>query len=101
MKLPKKLNIIGIEYSIIQDKNENGASFSYEKKAIRINPTYKDHYMLEILIHEISEIIHMMLGNRLFKSENNSYLFLMDHGMFQTHNKILVNTLINNKLLSI
>ena len=100
MKNNSIINIAGKEFKILISKDTSGAEFDYNKQVIELG-VYDEKYAIELLIHEISEIIHVMLGNRLFKNENNSYIFIMDHSEFQTHNEILVNTLINNKIIKL
>ena len=100
MKNNSIINIAGKEFKILISKDTSGAEFNYSEQVIKLG-VYDEKYAIEILIHEISEIIHVMLGHRLFKSENNSYIFIMDHSEFQTHNEILVNTLINNKIIKL
>ena len=100
MKNNSIINIAGKEFKVIISKETSGAEFNYNEQVIKLG-VYDEKCAIEILIHEISEIIHIMLGHRLFKSENNSYIFIMDHSEFQTHNEILVNTLINNKIIKL
>lgn len=96
----KKLNICGKEFKVLISKNIRGAEYNYDEQIIKLG-IYEQKQSIEMLIHEISEIIHVMLGHRLFKSENDSYIFIMDHSEFQAHNEILVNTLINNKIIKL
>ena len=100
MKNNSIINIAGKEFKILISKDTSGAEFNYSEQVIKLG-VCDEKYAIEILIHEISEIIHVMLGNRLLKNENNSYIFLMDHCGFQAHNEILVNTLINNKIIKL
>ena len=93
--------ICGKLFKIVESKDTQGAEFYYDDKLIKIG-IYKDkHKLLEILTHEISEIIHILLGHRLCKTENSSYIFVLDHAGFQTHHEILIDTLMNNKILKI
>lgn len=77
---------IGGGYVVISDEgNEIGISTSTEKG---------DPFdLIEILMHELSEIIHILLRFRYDDpSVHGNYKFFMDHKEFELHNKILANT---------
>lgn len=100
--IPKKINILGSDWMIIQDKNNGGASFTFKTYTITLGVNYKNvEDIFEILIHEISEIIHIVLCSRFDDRGNDSYIFVMNHAKFQTHNEILVKTLLTNKIISL
>jgi hypothetical protein len=99
IKIPEKLIIMGKEFEVIQSRDIEGAEFSIWNKKITIGITMQRDVIVESLIHEISEIIHCILSHRLTKTENGSFIFLMDHANFQSHNEILFDTLIQNKLI--
>lgn len=100
MNIPKKINVVGYTFNIKVDSDSYDASFSFDDKIIIIGTATKDkEVILDHLIHEISELIHVILNNRLYKSSNDSYIFLYEHSNFQTHNEILVSTLVSNKII--
>lgn len=100
--IPKKVNICGYEIKIKRkDSIDAVSSFSFSDRLIILNTYNCDDDTYEALIHEISEMIHVIIGNRMHYAPNNSYEFKMDHSKFQIHNDILVHTLINNKIISI
>lgn len=81
------------------DNSLSGANFNYYERVINIGK-YKDKKeYVQVLSHEISEIIHILLNNRFYNSGNDSYMFIMNHSDFQTHNEILLYTLYNNKII--
>ena len=95
------IRICGKEFKVIESKDIQGAEFYYDEKLIKIGIYKNKQKRIEILLHEVSEIIHILLGHRLCKTENNSYVFVFDHAGFQTHNEILIDTLIDNKILKV
>lgn len=101
MKIPSKINVGGTIFHIKKDKNIAGASFTFETRTITYNHTFSENEIKTMLIHEISEIIHVTLGTRLYSPHNDSYVFIMDHKEFQAHNDILVNTLVSNKIIQL
>lgn len=101
-QIPKKINVAGIDWIIKQDKKEYGSSFTFKNHTIILGANYKKvDDVIEALIHEISEIIHLTLNTRYTDTANDSYFFIMNHAQFQTHNDILINTLIKNKIIMI
>ncbi len=101
MKLPRKIDICGHTFKIKKTKGGGGA-FSFDDRTIEVGEDYKNQEdIIEVLIHEISEVIHVILALRTLEPVNNSYVFSMTYKDFQTHNTILVQTLIANKILII
>lgn len=101
-KIPNLLFICGMKFKVKKDKKERGASFSFENREIILGIDYKQkNTIFKILIHEISEIIHVILSNRYTDTSNDSYLFVLKHKDFEIHNDILVDTLIGNNILII
>ena len=100
--IPKELNICGRIFKVTEDKNIYGASFNFLDNTIIVGTKYSKENqvaILENLVHEISEIIHVTLGQRFEDSDNDSYIFVFNHSGFQNHGEILTNTLISNNIL--
>ena len=87
MKFPKSIIICGKTFSIIPDKNVDGGSFEYIKQEIKINPTFKDDAILEMLVHEILEVILAKNNHRYsidFNDEScKNFLFSFNHFDFE------------------
>lgn len=92
---------MGKVFKIEQDDEMAGATFSVFDKIIVIGKKTHEGNMLSNIVHEISEIIHILLNHRLERIENNSHVFLFEHSGFQSHNEILIDTLITNKIIKI
>lgn len=87
MKQPKTINICGKKYNIIYDKTYSGGSFDCSTNEIKIG-TKDKHRILEIMIHEISEIILTMRGLRFCRGsydDNGDYMFVMNHQDFENY----------------
>lgn len=102
-KYPKKITLGNTEFTIIYDKKSGGGSFSFgdekRKPSITIGMQYlktDPDFFLTIIVHELSEIIHVLLTQR-FKYQDNdtNYLFSYDHRGFDTHCSILSGALKN------
>lgn len=100
INLPEQIIICGTTFTV--NKTESyGADFSCRDKVINVGCSYIDKGdIVENLIHEISEIIHITLGIRFDSTGNDNYFFHFDHSQFQSHNEILVNTLFHNKIIN-
>jgi len=96
---PFTINICGKLYNCTRDNDITGAQFDFHDRTIIIGDC-ADHALSDYLIHEISEIIHVILGTRLSDAGNNNYMFVMNHNSFQTHNEILIETLLSNGIIS-
>lgn len=99
INLPTTINICGKIYTCIRDRSITGAEFEFNSRTIIIGDC-ADHAVLDYLVHEISEVIHIILGTRIEHAGNNGYVFLMNHNNFQTHNEILVETLLSNNIIT-
>lgn len=96
-KYPKKILIGHQEYNMIYDKKEGGGEFSlgFENENPYIKIGMRDNGdFLNILLHELSEVIHCLLNTR-FKSDDNrsNYHFCYFHKEFTTHTEILAGVL--------
>ena len=102
MKIPDKIDISGHEFKIVKQPSEFNADFSFNDRIINLGTGWKhEEDIITVLIHEISEIIHLSLSNRFDDIDNDSFFFLFNHSKFTNHNEILVGTLIRNKLIKI
>ena len=100
--IPKELNICGRIFKVTEDEDSYNSSFNFLDNSIVVGTKYPEDNQtptLQGLVHEISEIIHIILGQRFQDTYNDSYLFLCNHNGFQSHCEILVDTLISNKIL--
>lgn len=101
-KIPKKINILGSDYKVIREKSHSGGTFDTSISTIRIGTkTLKSDpcYTFQILVHEISELVHVMLKTRYDDySVQGNYKFFMDHKEFESHNQIL-NGIIYNQII--
>ena len=101
-KIPKKINILGSNYKVIRNKSHAGGVFSTGDNTIEIgtrNLKTDPCWTFQILVHEISEIIHVMLCTRYDDySVKGNYRFFMDHKGFDNHNQIL-NGIIYNQII--
>jgi hypothetical protein len=87
MKIPKRVLLAGVHYSIKIDKNKNGASFNCAKKEIWIG-TKDPNEIEENFIHEVCECILAIRDYRYIpqKAEisNNDYIFNFNHKEFES-----------------
>ena len=90
-KYPKKLLVGSTKFKVIYDyKWDGGAEFSYpiegKKAFIRFgmaNHKRNKGEFLELLIHELKEMIQIEQSTRLFNVGNNSYEFHYSHMQHQ------------------
>jgi len=102
MRTPDKIDITGHEFKIIRQPSKFDANFSFNDRVINLGTRWKhEEDIINVLIHEISEIIHVSLGNRYDDIDNDSFFFLFNHSKFTNHNEILIGTLIRNKIIKI
>lgn len=86
-KYPKKVTIGSEEFKVIYDKNIGGGEFSlsWEDKEAYIKIGMKHHKgsdlnFINIVLHEITEIVHVVLGTRFKAPDNDSnYHFCYNH----------------------
>ena len=100
MTLPKTINIVNTEFTISTYKGY-GANFTIKDRQISIGTSDCDEEILISLIHEISEIIHVLIETRLVNNANDSYIFLLTHKEFQIHNELLIKVIRSNKLFEL
>ncbi len=100
MKLQQlsEVNICGYKFKIEWDKTHSGGSFSFSGRAIIIGTSRlksNSEITFMILMHEVSEIIHLILNTRYDDpSVDGNYKFFLDHKEFENHNSILSNTIL-------
>lgn len=84
MKLPKKVNICGVDYSVIQDKKDGGGEFSAAKYQIKIGTKWPKH-VPNIFLHEIIECIitERCQRWRMYDGTNEKMLFCFNHAEFE------------------
>lgn len=87
LKFIKQIEILAITFKIEWDKTSNGGSFSSGKGIISIGTkSYKTDplYTMNILSHELMEIILCSMGARFGSSRTGeNYLFNFDHQTFE------------------
>jgi hypothetical protein len=94
--MPKKVTICGKTYKIIYNMQQ-GACGGLEAQEIMIGCNRTKDVSFEYLIHEISELAHVYLGNRF--SQGHEMRFVMDHAQFQNHAAAFTAALIDCGLL--
>lgn len=102
IKFIKNIEILSSNFKIIWNKKSDGGSFSWSDGIIEIGiKSYKTDplYTLNILNHEIMEVILVGLGARFSNGRTmDNYLFNFDHQTFETAIKIYTQTI--NKFLT-
>lgn len=106
--LPKKVIICGKSYSIIYIKDDTGASGNATTCRIKVGCGYNcsKHYVIDSLIHEISELIHLenyhsySKGCKCNDIPNGDRIFVFNHDGFEQHTRQLIGALRNCGLLS-
>jgi hypothetical protein len=97
LKKLKKVKILGHTVLIQWDENFNGGAFALEGdvtaiqigcEALKTDPS-RTH---STLMHELSELIHVLLCSRYDDMGGNGYKFFMSHKEFQNHNRVLCET---------
>ena len=94
----KRIEFCGVAWKIKWHKNKGGAYVNSNKRTIgvgceRLN--LDPDYVYHLLMHEISEAIHMYLGTRYDDySVDGNYKFFMDHKEFECHIAILSKTML-------
>ena len=87
LKYPKKVTIGAYEFEMVYDKKTGGGSFElpYKGKHGKITIGTRDANkdpgdFLSILIHELTEVIHVTLAQRFTHADTNyDYLFCYRH----------------------
>lgn len=93
MRRPDEIKILNDIITVTYNEEVSGATLDINKGFMEIG-TKLPNDILDNLIHEISEAIHILLGTRHFKNTNDSFLFVMNHSEFQLHNSLLTSTLV-------
>ena len=93
-KIPNYITVVHQKFKVIKDKAHGGGSFDCSKSEIIIGTRdleISPDYTFSVLIHEISELIHVNLLNTRYTDYGtaNDYKFFMTHKEFETHNAIL------------
>lgn len=90
LKFPKKIMIGDRIFKVKTDRKEGGGSFSYDKHEIIIGTKHlkkQPQAVLNVIIHELMEIICVEEDTRLDKGNNYAdYVFVYDH---QQHTDIV------------
>ncbi|MCK4500747.1 hypothetical protein KAU11_09615 [Candidatus Babeliales bacterium] len=86
MRLPRKVKINGIPFSVERDKKSSGARFSYSDAKIVVgSKSLADCEVLEAFVHEVAEISCIERGMRsaLCKPQDSpEYMFSGNHKKF-------------------
>ena len=97
LKFIKEIEILSSRFNIVWDKTNDGGSFSWNdsKITIGIKSYSKDPlYTMQILSHEIMEIILVGMGARFSNSRTgDNYLFNFCHQTFENAIQIHIQTL--------
>ncbi len=93
IKKIKKLKINSFNFTVIWDKTNNGGSFSYYTKEIKIGiKNSDDSRIFEIIMHELMEIVAVDMNVRLERPDCDSdYIFVYDHRQYDTMMNILAS----------
>ncbi len=95
-KLPKKVTICGRKHNIVYNM-ALGATADTSDQLITIGCQHSREVALELLVHEITELVYWELGYRY--SSGNETRFSMSHAEFQNSTIVLVAALIDCGLL--
>jgi hypothetical protein len=102
IKFIKEIEILSCKFSVVWDKKTDGGSFSWAdgKITVGVKSYSKDPlYTLQILSHEIMEIILVGMGARFENGRTKeNYLFNFCHQTFE--NAIQIHTQALNKFLA-
>lgn len=102
LKFLKEIEIHSCKFKLIWDKSHNGGSFSCGASVIVVGiKDYKTDptYTLQILSHEIMELILVFMGARYDHPRlDNNYLFNFNHQTLE--NAIQMHTQILTKFLA-
>lgn len=98
-KIPRIVMILGQKFDVIKEPDNGGGNFSLGDAEIKIGTKHfkkSPDYTFQILVHEISEVIHCIIATRYDDySASNNYKFFMDHKEFENHNTILSGIIFN------
>lgn len=83
MKLPKTVQICGLEFEVIKDKGRRGARFNLDQQKIWIGiKGCKDDIVWQNYYNEIKEIVAVLCNNRSESTRGGSYSFHYTHKEF-------------------
>ena len=90
----KEIDIIGHTFKIVWEPKKFGGSFDFDGWVMKIGcgdiKENNPQITWQILMHEISEIVHAILNTRYVdRGTSEDYKFFMSHKEFQNHNTIL------------
>lgn len=90
LKFPKKITVGDVVWKIKYDKKQGGGSFEYKNHILTIGTRYYKEQptrTLNVIIHELKEIIHIEQDTRFEKGHSeNDWFFAYDH---QQHTDIV------------
>ena len=95
IKRLNKIQILNEEFKIKWDKSYEGGEFSFDDHTIGIGlQSVSEIGIFNILIHEISEVIHIILNTRYTDyGTMRDFKFFQTHKEFQVHTEILASVL--------
>lgn len=92
LRLPKKVEIGHMTFSVSYHKNEGGAAFSFTDRSIAIGTKQLERdpgSVFMLICHEVMEIIHCITCTRYHdESVEGNYMFVMDHKQFEVNNNM-------------
>lgn len=98
LKQLEQVSICGYKFKMIWNKAHSGGSFHIGDRKIEIGVSQlkaNPEIVFMILLHELSEIIHMIINTRYDDpSVDGNYKFFLDHKEFENHNYILSETIL-------
>ena len=99
MKKQRKIRLFGFDWKLIEtkdEKEEQGGSFTWKTKTIKINDLYGENKM--ILLHEVLEAIMVHNLVRFYGQEKAiEYQFYFNHTQFSKIVFDLAQTMMDNK----
>lgn len=92
LKLPKKVEIGYMTFTVTYHKEHSGASFAFKDRSMAIGTLHLDRdpgSVFMIICHEVMEIIHCINCTRYHdESVDGNYMFVMDHKQFEVNNNM-------------
>jgi len=97
IKMIKEVEILSSTFKIVWDKTNDAGSFSWSNSEIKIGikSMLKDPlYTLQVISHELMEIILVGMGGRFVNNRTGeNYLFNFDHQTFENAMQIHTQTI--------